>query len=584
MFHHSTSFIPPQHEYRLLGFMLMTLHVALWSNYFFTSYPELLLRAVLLLHFGFFILWQPLWNRLDPHHLRNIIVLGIIIFILVGFPNLWLITLWQILLIGIMGGRDLVKPIDKMVNLFAIVFLSLELFMLNLPLLLVKEVVLLYQFVLDIRFFFQYGLLGIPFLFLLISIDESREHRYYVDFFHGIIFSMLMIIMLLGSLVILSLGNMDLLLMLFHETEMNYPLAIFGMSLAMTIFILTISWLWAIFAGEESVEPLWTRHLLNIGSAFEQWLEHIAQPNNYKNLTPPEFLRAGFEQLLTLPWVKGIAWQSLYGEDILGHQAQHYVVITVQSIEVTIYSLHRISGSHYFQIKILIQLLEHFHQAKRREAAFAQQAHLQAIHETGAKLTHDIKNLLQSLHAITSVIETYPPTQFDNTQKLLQGQLPHLTQRLKRTLDKLQKPAEFSYSNVPVSLWWSNIKARYRKSQIDFYHEMDTDNVLIPEDLFDNVSENLLQNALEKRKREPELQIEVSLDIQERNLKLTVCDNGSKIPDEIYNNLFTQPVPSRDGFGIGLYHVVKHLTHTGYRLTIAKNIEGQVCFELENTN
>jgi C4-dicarboxylate-specific signal transduction histidine kinase len=182
------------------------------------------------------------------------------------------------------------------------------------------------------------------------------------------------------------------------------------------------------------------------------------------------------------------------------------------------------------------------------------------------------------------VIEKTTPTEFDNTQKLLQGQLPHLTQRLKRTLDKLQKPAEFSYSNVPVMLWWSNLNARYRKSQIDFYHHKDNENVMIPEDLFDNVAENLLQNALEKRKREPDLHIEVSLEIQKRNLKLTVCDDGSKIPDDIYNNLFTQPVSSRDGFGIGLYHVVKYLVHTGYRLTITKNIDGQVCFELENTD
>jgi len=590
MFHHPTSLIPPQHEHRLLGLMLIPLHIVLWWDYFWWdyfstfSYPQLLLRIVLLVHFSFFILWQPLWNRLEPHYLRNIVILGLFISIMVAFPHIWLITLWQILLIGVMGGRDLVKPVDKIVNLVAIVFLSVELFIINLPQLLVGEVILLYQFVPDVRALLQYGLLAIPFTFLLVSTGKSREHRYYVDFFHGIIFSMLMIIMLLGSLAIQSSDNMSLLLTLFQKNQMNFPLAVFGISLAMTIFILTFSWLWLIFAGEEGVDLLWTRHLLNIGGAFEQWLELMAKPNNYKNLTPPEFLRAGFEQLLTLPWIKGIGWQSLYGEELLGHQDRHQIVITAQSIEMTAYARYRISGSQFFQIKILVQLLEHFHQAKRREAAFAQQAHLQAIHETGAKLTHDIKNLLQSLHAITSVIETCPPTEFDNTQKLLQGQLPHLTQRLKRTLDKLQKPSEFSYSNVPVMLWWSNLNARYRKSQIDFYHHKDNENVLIPEDLFDNVAENLLQNALEKRKREPDLHIEVSLEIETRNLKLTVSDDGSKIPDDIYSNLFTQPVSSRDGFGIGLYHVVKHLAHTGYRLTITKNIDGQVCFELENTD
>ncbi|MDM8558825.1 HAMP domain-containing sensor histidine kinase [Candidatus Parabeggiatoa sp. HSG14] len=571
MFHHSTLFIPPQHEHRLLGLMLITLHIALWWDFFALPF-DLLLRFVLLTHFGVFILWQPLWSRLNPHRIEKIILLSVVISVFIVFPNIWLLTLWQILLLGLMGGRDLVKPFDKIVNIVAIVFLSLELFIVNLHELFIINMTLFKTSSSDVLLFLNYGLLCVPFTFLFISTDESREHRYYVDFFHGLTVSMLITIMALGSLVIHYMGHISL------------PLAIFQISLVMVVFFLTVSWLWMVFAGEESVDLLWTRHLLNIGSTFEQWLEHIAQPSHYKNLTPQEFLRAGFEQLVTLPWISGIAWHSLYDEDILGHQDQQKVVITVQSIEVTIYAHYRIGGSHYFQIKILIQLLEYFHQAKRREAAFAQQAHLQAIHETGAKLTHDIKNLLQSLHIITSAIETCQPAQLEDTQQMMQGQLAHLTQRLKRTLDKLQKPAEFSYSNVPVSLWWSNLRARYRKSHIDFFSSIDTENVLIPEDLFDNVSENLLQNALMKRKREPDINIEVSLYINQHSLKLTVCDDGSPIPDEIFIHLFTQPVSSRDGFGIGLYHVAKHLAHTGYRLNISKNIESQVCFELTSAD
>ncbi|OQY51142.1 MAG: hypothetical protein DRR08_03420 [Candidatus Parabeggiatoa sp. nov. 2] len=572
MFHHSTSFIPPQHEHRLLGLMLITLHLALWWDILALPFPEILKRVVLLTHFVFFVLWQPLFNRLDTHPIRNRVALGIVISVFVVFPHVWLMTLWQILLLGLLGGRDLVKPVDRIVNVAAIVFASSELFILNLhQLFLVPEGRLLYQLAPDVPLLLNYGLLSVPLAFLFISTDESREHRYYVDFFQGLTVSMLIIIMALGSLVIQSSSNASL------------PLAVFEMSLAITVFLLTTSWLWVIFAAEEGVDPLWTRHLHNIGSVFEQWLDDLAQPSHYKSLTPQEFLRVGFEQLMTLPWVKGITWHSLYDDETLGHQDHHQVVITVQSIEVTVYAHYRISGSHYFQIKILIQLLEHFHQAKRREAAFAQQAHLQAIHETGAKLTHDIKNLLQSLHAITSVIETYPPTKFGDTQRLLQGQMPHLTQRLKRTLDKLQKPAEFSYSHVPVSLWWENLTARYRKSKIEFSSHTETENILIPEDLFDNVSENLLQNALMKRQREPALHISVSLHITKRRLQLTVCDDGSPIPDEIFKNLFTQPVPSRDGFGIGLYHVVKHLAHTGYELNITENVEGQVCFELVST-
>lgn len=563
MLQHSILSLPPKYEHRILGLALITLHVLLWWGF-----PHFWLsRLLLLIHFCWFLLWQPLWAMQDSPDVKHFILLGIVMLASVAFVNPWIVTLWQILWIGLLGGRDLVKPGDRTVNLAAIIFLVLEIFTVN-----IHQLFILPQFVMMegiVQDLLRYGLLCIPLAFLFTATDDTLEHRYHLDFFHGLTFTLLMIIIALGSLVLMSQGGF------------SYPLAVFQMSLATTLFIFTLSWLWIILADEKGMTPLWSRHLLNIGSSFEPWLDNLAQPSNYKNLTPQEFLRAGFAHLMSLPWVSGIAWHSLYGEDLLGKPHKYQEIITVQSLEVTIYSYYRISGSHYFQVKILIQLLEYLHQAKRREAAFAQQAHLQAIHETGAKLTHDIKSLLQSLYAITSVIEAYPPNQFGDTQRLLQGQMPHLTNRLKRTLDKLQKPAEFSYSHIPVSLWWGNLKARYRKRNINFISQTISDAVLVPEDLFDNVTENLIENALKKRKREPQIQIEVVLHINDKHyLKLTVCDDGSAIPDEICKNLLTKPVTSHEGFGIGLYQAVKQLTNTGYRLQIADNIEGQVCFEL----
>lgn len=517
MFAHLNSFLKPKHEHRWLALMLISLHSVLWWDFFPFPLSDSLLRFVLLFHFVLFILWQFLWNFAPKfqsvekrfqhdytYHIRHLVLLGIIISITL-FPNVWLITLWQLILIALMGGRTLIKHSDRIVNLLAILFLSVNLFLINLPqLFALEELTLLYQFSPEVLLVLNYGLLSLPLMLFFISRDEQREYADYVVFFNGLAVLMFIISIALGSLVIL------------YQSSISWPLAVFQMSLLTIIFIFIISALWIGFAGEDGVEQLWMQHLHTIGSAFEQWLENITQPINHKKLTPQDFLQAGFEQLLSLPWVSGIAWQSLYGGDMIGEPDRQEVVITVQSIEVTIYSYNRISSNHYFQINILIKVLEHFHQAKRREAAFAQQVHLQAIHETGAKLTHDIKNLLQSLHAITSVIESSPPNKFRDTQRLLQGQMPHLTQRLKRTLDKLQKPAEFSYSHVPVNLWWNNLTARYRKSKIEFYSQIETDNILIPEDLFDNVSDNILQNALNKRKREPELKISVLLTIKKR--------------------------------------------------------------------
>jgi len=582
MFTHLNSFLKPQHEHRWLALMLISLQIVLWWDFFPFPLSDSLLRFVLLFHFAVFILWQFLWNFIPKfqsvekrfqydytYYIRYLVLLGIVISIFTLFPNIWLITLWQLILIALMGGRTLIKSRDRIVNLLAILFLTVNLFLINLPqLFAIEELTLLYQFSPEVLSALNYGLLSLPLMFLFISRNEQREHPDYIVFFNGLAVLMFIISIALGSLVIM------------YQSSIIWPLAIFQMSLLTLIFLFIISVLWIGFAREDGVEQLWMQHLHTIGSAFELWLENITQPINHKKLTPQDFLQSGFEQLLTLPWVSGIAWQSLYGEDMIGEPDRQQVVITVQSIEVTIYTYNRISSNHYFQINILIKVLEHFHQAKRRQAAFAQQVHLQVIHETGAKLTHDIKNLLQSLHAITSVIENLPSNKFQDTQRLLQGQMPHLTQRLKRTLDKLQKPAEFSYSHVPVNLWWSNLTACYRKSKIEFSSQIEIDNILIPEDLFDNVSENLLQNALNKRKREPELKISVLLIINKRGLQLSVCDDGSAIPEKIAQQLFSEPVPSRDGFGIGLYQAVKQLTHTGYQLKLCENVEGEVCFEL----
>ena len=74
---------------------------------------------------------------------------------------------------------------------------------------------------------------------------------------------------------------------------------------------------------------------------------------------------------------------------------------------------------------------------KRRENALRRNAYLQAVHETGARLTHDVKNLLQSLYALTSIA---PRGEAGGYDALLQRQLPQLTKRLHATLEKLRAP------------------------------------------------------------------------------------------------------------------------------------------------
>mgnify|MGYP001792393735 CR=1 FL=1 len=88
------------------------------------------------------------------------------------------------------------------------------------------------------------------------------------------------------------------------------------------------------------------------------------------------------------------------------------------------------------------------HEGKRREQNIKQNAYIQARTETGAKPPHDIKNLLQSLVALTSQSgvrqrsagpegERRAPTP---DESLTASQPPRLTKRLQHTPDKPTSP------------------------------------------------------------------------------------------------------------------------------------------------
>ena len=59
-----------------------------------------------------------------------------------------------------------------------------------------------------------------------------------------------------------------------------------------------------------------------------------------------------------------------------------------------------------WHLKLLIQLAAELYAAKWREERLAQANYVRAVHETGARVTHDIKNLLQSLQGMVAVAQS----------------------------------------------------------------------------------------------------------------------------------------------------------------------------------
>jgi sensor histidine kinase regulating citrate/malate metabolism len=61
---------------------------------------------------------------------------------------------------------------------------------------------------------------------------------------------------------------------------------------------------------------------------------------------------------------------------------------------------------------------------------------------------------------------------------------------------------------------------------------------------------------------------------------LTVADDGEAIAPALAGSLFSEPVSSEDGLGIGLYHAARQAEGVGYGLALTENRPGCVAFSL----
>ncbi|HZY31522.1 MAG TPA: sensor histidine kinase, partial [Candidatus Methylomirabilis sp.] len=158
-------------------------------------------------------------------------------------------------------------------------------------------------------------------------------------------------------------------------------------------------------------------------------------------------------------------------------------------------------------------------------------------------------------------------------------QLPQITQRLNATLDKLRSPQQADAARVDFAVWWEGLIQRYTGHNIHFKVDGPARDLTLPAELFDSVSDNLIENALNKSAAGAGLQVRVTLSAA-RGGTLTVCDNGAAIAKSTESQLFEAPVPSQSGLGVGLYHSARQASHLGYRLALATNQPGTVCFVL----
>jgi signal transduction histidine kinase len=244
------------------------------------------------------------------------------------------------------------------------------------------------------------------------------------------------------------------------------------------------------------------------------------------------------------------------------------------------FSRYRMSPALHWHLHLLGQLLGEFYIAKLREEQLRQSSYLQAVHETGARMTHDIKNLLQSLNVLCSVALEESRRDSRELQALVRRQLPVIAQRLSATLEKLQHPQEAGETYVAADAWWDALSRQYRAEGVEFEPVRLADGARLPRSLFDSVADNLIRNALAKRGLERAIRVRASLQAGGERVEFRVSDTGSAVPEEVAEKLLREPLSSTSGLGIGLYQAARQAEAAGFTLALAQNRDGAVAFVL----
>lgn len=540
----------------VLALMLMALHVAVaWGI------DQGFSRSLMLAHFGLFLLWQPLWA--GQRELGRIQVVLLII-AATGFAiafEWWLLTLWIAILVAMLGGNlaGASKP-QRWPYLFAVLHLLSLLLVEIVPRLIGEPAahpfVPLAPWVLGV----------LPFAVLMPrEYPQKQQARSPVDFFYSLMLFLLVLVLVLGSFVIkvVSRGN-------------------YYLALAESLFVLAgllalLGWLWYPRAGFAGFGQLLSRYVISIGLPFERWLQDLALDAEEER-DADAFLRAALAELNALDWISGGSVKIGGHNHDFGIQSGATAQFAFDDFEWTIYARTQLSPALVLHIKLLTQLIAHFYEAKRREQKLKDNAYAQAIYETGARLTHDIKNLLQSLNGLCAAAGESAPQQAEELQRLIQRQLPQITQRLRQTLEKLREPQRIETALLDASKWWQTLTQRYEGAPIRFASQPIA-GVMIDGELFDSVADNLIQNALRKRNGASPVELEIEF-INGLRPGLRVCDSGEAVPANLAVELFSRPVASASGLGIGLYQAAAQAERQGYELKLGENRDGQVCFAL----
>ena len=546
-----------QFEHQIFAALLLILHSLIWiiGNAYLHA-------SITFVMYGLFLLWQPLLNKDKDIHFFSALMPIILLALFNHFYQNESLIFFSLLVSGMIGSRLFSMSSTRSFDLLALSILIIEM-----SIGIVPNTFQQIELPAEFESYIQIIVL-ILILVIFFAPIPDREHRVrsQIDLMHGVLTTTLIFIVLLGGIVINTLYGVD-----------------YTDGLLLTVFIVStlaigISWFWNPEVGYSGLGVLWNRYAMTIGGPFETWINTLTTLNEEQYITPNDFLQAACDHLVENDWLNAIQWQFKTSSVSAGKNTGPSIMhILSERLEVTIYFKSNPGQALRQHTILLIRMAYQFYLSKLNQEKMRAEEHFETIHHTGARLTHDMKNILQSIKTSLDIVNLQPKYEQPLPYKLLQQNLTQISTRLESTLEKLKAP-ELSTSIKYQTLveWVALFKREHALPQITYQDEI-TDNHTIPPDLFDSVINNLLTNALNKPSTEKVI-INVISNID--MIVITVCDDGEKMHDELESQLFNKPVSSGQGMGIGLYQSAFMARTFNYELEIASNQRGKVCFSL----
>jgi len=547
--------------HRILAFMLLSLHAFLiWDNA-----SSNLSHAIFLCHYGLFLMWQPIWRSAEKISLPSAFVFFAFALVSFLYVNWWITALWLAILLGLLGGRifaEEARP-NRIIHILAASYLLAMLLLWVVPKLLGAS-----HDLEAATFTITYLMPALPVAILFLSTQAIKTSQLPIlDFFYTLIITLIAIIMVLASY---AIGT---------QNQVNYIKVMFITIFAIALSLMALSFLWKPSARFSGVELMMSRYLSSVGMPFEKWVRNIANLGEIES-NANDFLQGAMKEVSMLPWVTGVSWTADESQGEIGDHSENKTSFDFKDLTMTLHSRWQISPALYVHVKLLSQILGEFYEAKRREETLRQNAYMQAFYESGSRLTHDIKNILQSVGTLVTAAQQTEDRNSDELLGLIRRQLPVLNQRIAATLDKLKAPGVEKKRLDKISAWWSALQMRHQLSDIQFYAES-LPALDINVEVVDSVIDNLINNALEKEKYQSGIHISVTIyNNNETGFCIDVIDTGRAVDSEVVDHLFKKHISSENGMGVGLYHAAIDAKQAGYELSLANNSKSAVCFRL----